>query len=120
MTRFTLNNRRWYAMELFSPEFGEQVRCCSPIMVYELTPMGGGGRRFELSFHHEVYPEGVQDKGYTIQTIERSDHYLLGRVVESDRLVLFLKLTSNWLYQHFDDRAVAAFLDKNNLTKDFA
>ena len=118
--RFSLLPGRYYAMELFSPEFGEQVRHASPIRVYELTAAGGGDRRFELSFHHEAYPQGVRDKLYTVETIERIEHYLFGRVVGTDRLVLFTNLNMEWLHRHFDDRAVKEFLERNKLKQDFS
>jgi len=106
MSRFTLEPRNWYAMELFSREFGPEIRRCSPIRVDALALASSGSRRFDLSFFHAAYPEGVQNKVYTIQTIQRSDHFLLGRVVDTGRLVLFLELSDKWLNQHFDDQAL--------------
>ena len=83
MSRFTLEPLNWYAMELLSPDFGSEVRRCSPIRVDALAIATSGSRRFDLSFFHAAYPEGVQNKVYTIQTIQRSDHFLLGRVVDT-------------------------------------
>lgn len=113
--RFSLRPEKFYAMELLSPEFGEQVRTYSPIKVHSIAPAGGGSRRFELSFYHAAYPEGVQDKIYTIQTIERSANFLLGRVLGTDRVILIMGLTNAWLQKHFDGQAVRSFLEENNL-----
>lgn len=77
MKRFTLEPRQWYAMELISSEFGPNIRRCSPIEVYSLTPAGGGKRRLELSFYNAAYPAGVRDKLYTLQTIKRAEHFFI-------------------------------------------
>ena len=106
MSRFTLEPRKWYAMELLDSEFGSEIRRCSPIRVDALELEGNGSRLFHLSFFHAAYPEGVQTKIYTIQTIQRSEHFLLGRVVDTGRLVLLLELSDKWLKQHFDDHAL--------------
>jgi hypothetical protein len=106
MSRFTLDPREWYAMELLSSEFGTEVRRYSPIRVDGLAPKGSGSRRFDLSFFHAAYPEGVQNKVYTIKTVQRCDHFLFGRVADTNRLVLFLELSDKWLKQHFDDQAL--------------
>ncbi|UZD64623.1 hypothetical protein [Marinobacter sp. AN1] len=115
MMRFSLQPENFYAMELLSSEFGKQVRTYSPIKVYSVAPAGDGSRRFDLSFYHAAYPEGVQNKVYTIQTIERSANFLLGRVLGTDRVILVMDLTDVWLHKHFDDKAVRSFLQENNL-----
>ena len=97
MRRFTLELREWYAMELISPEFGSEIRHCSPIKIQALTPAGGGQRRFDLEFYHAAYPSGVRDKCYSLQTIKRTEYYLLASVVGTDRLALFMDLTDGWL-----------------------
>ena len=106
MSRFTLEPGNWYAMELMSPEFGADVRRYSPIRVDKVALAGNGSRRFDLSFFHAAYAEGVQDKVYSIQTIQRSDHFLIGQVVDTQRLVFFLALSDTWLNQHFDDHSL--------------
>ncbi len=93
-------------MELISPEFGPDIRRYSPIRVDKVALTGNGSRRFDLSFFHAAYPEGVQDKVYSIQTIQRSDHFLIGQVVDTQRLVFFLPLSDTWLNQHFDDQSL--------------
>lgn len=107
MSRFTLEPGQWYAMELISPEFGAEVRHYSPIRVDAFEPAGQGSRRFNLSFFHAAYPEGVQDKVYTIKTIERNNHFLLGKVVGTDRLVLLMELSDQWLNRHFDKQSLS-------------
>ncbi|MDP6527062.1 MAG: hypothetical protein QGH42_13505 [Kiritimatiellia bacterium] len=67
-SRFTLERGQWYAAEILGEEFGGKIRSHTRIQVYEVKPLGG--RKFELSFYHENYPEGVRDKRYTLQTIE--------------------------------------------------
>lgn len=91
-------------MELISPEFGEDIRHSSPIKALAFTPLGKGDGRFELEFFHANYPEGVQDKIYTIRTIERKRNYLLGRVVDTERMVLLFDLSESWLAAHFGAR----------------
>ena len=102
MRRFTLNADQWYAMELLGPEFGAEVRHCSPIKVYSLRPAGDGKRCFELAFHHSAYPAGVRDKVYFLQTIERSEHFLLGRVLGTERVILLMELTDEWLNRNVE------------------
>lgn len=94
-------------MELIGPEFGTEVRHYSPILATSLSAPAKGSRCFDLSFFHAAYPEGVQDKVYTIRTIERSNHFLLGTVVGTSRLVLFMALSDQWLNRHFDKQALS-------------
>jgi len=102
MIRFTLHPDHWYAMELFGPEFGAEVRHCSPILVHSLRPGGGGKRCFELAFYHSPYAAGVRDKVYSVETLERSEHFLLARVLGTERLVLLMELTDEWLNKNFE------------------
>lgn len=112
MSRFTLKPRNWYAMELFGPEFGENVRFCSPIQVYSLAPAGNGKGCFELSFYHAAYAAGVRDKVYTLRTINRSQHFLLANVVGTERLVLLMELTDAWLKKNFEQSLEPTRRDK--------
>lgn len=91
-------------MELIGPEFGEEVRHYSPVKTLGITPLGKGNGRFELEFFHANYPEGVQGKFYTIQTIERKRNYMLGRVIDTERIVLLFDLNEDWLKAHFGAR----------------
>jgi hypothetical protein len=89
-------------MELLSPEFGPDIRHCSPIEVYSVTPAGGGKRCFDMAFYHLAYAAGVRDKVYTLQTIKRTEHFLLASVVGTERLVLLMELTNDWLSKNFE------------------
>lgn len=114
MSRFTLEPRKWYAMELLGPEFGENVRHCSPIEVHSLKPAGGGKRCLDLTFYHAAYAAGVQNKTYTLQTIKRSKHFLLASVVGTERLALFVELTDDWLNKNFEHSLQPARRDKKD------
>lgn len=100
--RFTLENNCWYAMELIGPEFGEDVRSYSPIRISRIVARGDGSRQFQMDFFHVNYPEGVQDKSYLVETIDRRQDYLLGRVLDSDRIVLLFGLSRRWIANQFD------------------
>ena len=101
MNRFSLEPGRWYAAELLGEEFGSEIRSYSPIRVEEIGPKGG--RSFSLAFYHANYPEGVRDKVYELETIERSATFILARVCEHSpaRLMLICPVTSAWLREHF-------------------
>jgi hypothetical protein len=86
-------------MELIGPEFGKAVRACSPIRIEAVKTQGA--RRLQMNFLHAAYPAGVQDKSYLIQTIQRDENYLLGKVLNADRMVLLFELDANWLNLHF-------------------
>jgi len=106
MAPFTLEPKRWYACELVGDEFhdwGEDLRSYSPIRVDRLSPLKRGNRTFELAFFHQNYPEGVQDKTYTLETLERGERYLLTRTVGKDppRILLFYALQMDWIRRHF-------------------
>lgn len=79
--RFTLTPSKWYAVEFIGDEFSTEKECrsYSPIRVDRITPVKGGHRHFDLSFYHANYPEGVRDKVYTLQTLERGEHFILVR-----------------------------------------
>jgi|GEM_PF-1350124 hypothetical protein len=114
MSRFTLEPRKWYAMEILGPEFGENVRHCSPIEVHSLKPAGGGKRCLDLTFYHAAYSVGVQNKTFTLQTIKRSKHFLLASVVGTERLALFMELTDDWLKKNFEHSLESARRDKKD------
>jgi hypothetical protein len=118
MNRFHLEPRRWYAAELIGEEFGSEIRSYSPIRVDEIRPKGG--RRFSLAFYHASYPEGVRDKVYQLETIERSATFILARSREHSptRLMLIYFITSAWLCEHFgasvsESEDVQAWLARN-------
>ena len=101
--RFNLESSRWYAMELLGSDFGAALRTYSPIKIYGVEPGGLGRRTFHLDFYHARYPEGVRDKRYHLQTIERSEHFILARTFEDStcRYLLIHTVTTQWLNQHF-------------------
>lgn len=109
MKRFTLKKHNWYALELISAEFGPEARHYSPIRVDNIEPKKSGSRLVELSFLHAAYPEGVQNKSYTLQTIERSEAFLLSRVDDGTRIALLTELTDAWLQKHFDESSLRFF-----------
>jgi hypothetical protein len=61
-----------------------------------------GQRRFELRFYHANYPEGVRDKKYLLETIERAADYLLARRLgEPAQIVLIHGISWRWVRAHF-------------------
>ena len=101
MDRLSLEPGRWYATELLGEEFGDEIRSCSPIRVDEITPRGR--RKFSLAFYHAGYPEGVRDKVYELETVERNAMFILARSLSHSpvRLMLIYTVTRAWLREHF-------------------
>jgi hypothetical protein len=102
MARFTLEARKWYAAEIFGEEFGENIRSYSPIRIDQITPKGD--RRFSIAFYHANYPEGVREKTYDLETIERNANFVLARSVghKPARIMLFYAVTISWVAQRFN------------------
>ena len=103
-SRFTLGNGHWYAAEIIGDEFAKEgMRTYSPIRVDAVNPLGGSQRQFELQFYHLNYPEGVRDKIYTMQTLERASSYLLVRSSDHNpaRLFLIYDISWEWMEKHF-------------------
>ena len=71
-----------------------------PIKVQRIAPKGS--RTFTLDFYHANYPEGVQDKSYDLQTIERTRTFILCRSENHKpaRLLLIYPVTAAWLRQY--------------------
>ncbi|MFP4154800.1 MAG: hypothetical protein ACLFSG_03800 [Halothiobacillaceae bacterium] len=118
MDRFTLEKGRWYAAEIISEFFGNHVRSYTPIRVHDVQPQGG--RCYALDFYHANYPQGVQSKRYTLQTVERNRFFILARSThhEPTRWLLIYDINASWLRKHFgieidDDRNVADWLSRN-------
>lgn len=101
MDRFALQKSRWYAAEIIGEEFGSEIRSYSPIRVDEITPKGN--RKFELKFYHANYPEGVRNKVYELQTLERNKNFVLARSSfhQPTRWLLIYAITTEWLNNHF-------------------
>ncbi len=104
-TRFTLQSGHWYAAEFIGDEFGAgaEFRSRSAIRVDAVAPIQSGQRRFELSFYHANYPEGVRDKVYILQTLERCGHFIMARSVDHSpvRLLFIYDISWLWLRSHF-------------------
>jgi len=101
--RFTLESDKWYACEFIGDEFSEDRCSYSPIRVDETEPLGSGARRFRLSFYHANYPEGVRDKRYVLETIERGTSFILARSTDHEpaRLLQIYEIDWSWLTRHF-------------------
>jgi len=101
---FTLEPNRWYAMQFHGKEFspGDSL-AYSPIHVFDVKPLKMGNDLIELEFHHENYPQGVQDKGYRLQVLARDATFLFARRVEKApvRYLMLFELTWPWLRTHF-------------------
>ena len=104
-SRFQINEGLWYACEFIRDEFSEDCCSYSPIRVAEIKPLKSGSRRFSLNFYHANYPEGVRDKCYTLQTIERGESFILARSIEHDpvRLLQIYEIDGAWMRRHFPD-----------------
>jgi hypothetical protein len=104
-TRFTLRIGKWYAAEFIGDEFspGHELRSYSAIRVDAIEPSRSGQRRFHLSFCHANYPEGVRDKRYSLDTLERGERFILTRSSEhtTTRLLLIYDVSWPWLRSHF-------------------
>lgn len=118
MDRFALQKHRWYAAEIIGEEFGADIRSYSPIRVDGLTPKGS--RTFEMDFYHANYPEGVRQKSYRLQTLERNRNFILARssTHQPTRWFLVYSITFEWLNTHFNvaiDRKidVETWLERN-------
>lgn len=103
--RFALEPRRWYACELIGNEFADDMCSYSAIKVHKLEALGDGSRTFVLSFYHANYPEGVRDKVYRVQTVERGQTYLLVRSLEHEpcRFLQIYDIDTAWLERHFPE-----------------
>jgi hypothetical protein len=66
-------------------------------------PSEKGNRAFKLKFHHANYPEGVRDKTYNLQTIERGETYSLSKSADHQpvRILKICEITAEWLSIHF-------------------
>lgn len=120
MTRFTLQPRKWYACELIGDEFSQNICSHSPIRIDAVEPKKAGNRTFSLHFWHANYPEGVRNKVYELQTVERGRTFLLARSMEHDppRFLLIYEITAEWLSRHFrfvepDRTDVQKWLDRH-------
>ncbi len=121
-SRFTLCPRSWYAMEFVGDEFFEIPGYrSSPIFVESLVPAKSGNRQFTLSFYHANYPEGVRNKIYNLQTIERGERFILVRSTEHNptRIMHIFAIDWEWLLSRFTidrpdrEREIGVWLSSN-------
>lgn len=100
--RFTLVPHHWYACELIGGEFDEDRCSYSPIRIGSVRPQRTGKRTFALDFYHASYPEGVRDKTYQLETIERGERYILAKSIDHHpvRLLLIYEVDWSWLERH--------------------
>lgn len=117
---YTLHPGNWYAAEFIGDEFNADCCAYSPIRVETILPLKSGRGLFRLKFHHASYPEGVQDKEYLLQTIERGSRFLLARSQshQPPRLVQLYDIDWGWLRSHFDIEqqggvCVSTWLERN-------
>jgi hypothetical protein len=100
--RFTLQAGQWYALEVIGDHSTGNAAAFSPIRIHAVVPLHSGQRRFELRFYHANYPEGVRDKKYLLETIERAADYLLARRLgEPAQIVLIHGISWRWVRAHF-------------------
>lgn len=117
---FTLQPDRWYACELIGDEFDQDKCSYSPIKVRSVTALHTGKRTFRLAFYHASYPEGVQNKEYTLRTLERGRSFILAKSMAHDptRLLLVYEIDGDWLRRHcpgygLADGDVQGYLDQH-------
>lgn len=116
--RFTIEAGRWYACEFLGGEC-ENFRYYSPIKVEKLVALGGCARTFNLHFYHADYPEGVRDKVYKLQNIERVNQFLLARCLDHQPalILLIFDISVEWLTAHYPwlqpDGPLETWLDRN-------
>lgn len=117
--RFTLEPRQWYACEIIGDEFDDDKCSYSPIKVISVMPAQKGNRTFSLDFYHANYPEGVRDKTYTLQTIERGSSFLLAKAIDYEpvRLLQIYEISPEWVTSHFPsfrpDDEIQRWLERN-------
>jgi len=118
--RFTLRSGEWYACEFIGDEYDQDKCSYSPIKIQQIEPCKTGKREVVLSFYHANYPEGVRDKKYRLQTIERGETFLLAKSLDHSpsRLLQIYKISSDWISNHFgincpNDIDVNNWLERN-------
>jgi hypothetical protein len=109
---------------LLGDEFDASTMCTlspTPIYVHSVKPKGAGNRCFELHFFHANYPAGVQDKLYTLQTIERGRNGMLVKSTDHDpsRFLYLTAVTIAWLRHHFPNLDFYSDLPENVLNRAF-
>jgi len=101
--RFTLESRKWYSAEIIGEEFSNSIRSYTPIKVHAVKQESKGDRVFHLEFYHANYPDGVKDKTYKLQTIERNSEFILALSLGQSpkRFLLIYPMSKEWLVDKF-------------------
>lgn len=73
-----------------------------------------------MDFYHANYPEGVREKSYELETIERNKEFILAASCHHKpvRYLLISSITKEWLVKNFDVRfaegeSVEAWLERH-------
>lgn len=118
--RFTLESNHWYACEFIGNEFQEDLCSYSPIKILAIEPLKKSNRLLRIVFYHANYPEGVREKSYTLQTMERGERFLLAKSVEHSpvRLLQIYDISREWIVRHFsemnpDSNDLQGWMDRN-------
>lgn len=101
--QFTLELGNWYACEFIGDEFDDDSCSYSPIKVNEMSPLKSGRGTFQLAFYHANYPEGVRDKSYELEMLERGSRYLLAISKKHNpaRVMQIYEIDWAWMNRHF-------------------
>ena len=123
MSRFTMENCRWYAWQML-PGYGD-TPYYSPIWIRRVQPLKTGHSRLRLTFWNVAYAEGVQEFEVELRILKRSLLFLAADVVsQQDRLVIISEITTGWLRQCFpqwiEQRSILVTEDTQDLlTREF-
>ena len=101
---FCLQPGEWFAMErstLADPD-------CSPVKI--LAIQQAGKRLLKINFYEAFYPEGVREKSINLRVQEQTQTALTGADDDGRRYV-FLELTREWLFEHFNHGDISQLLD---------
>lgn len=100
---FTLKQGIWYACKFIGDEFDDDRCSYSPIRVNEMSPLKSGRGMFRLAFYHATYPEGVRDKNYELEMLERGSRYLLAisKKHHPARVLMIYEIDWAWMNRHF-------------------
>ena len=103
MRRFTLERDKWYGVTFIGDKFGTGYgHSYSPIKVFEVELLNTGKRTFKLHFFHANYPAGVNDKVYTLKTMERGKRFMLACSDDHNpkRIMYIEEMSKGWLHKH--------------------
>lgn len=102
MKKLILLPNHWYACEFIHDVPFTRDRWYSPIRVKGIKTWKDGSGRMDLAFFHANYPEGVQDKVYSLRILVRSTHVLVAACMEPEgRILVIHKLDWTWMRAHF-------------------